>query len=46
MYRTAGLMGISNWDLQKYAAKTAALTAHKEKIHAYKRQERALKLFK
>ena len=43
--QAAGLMGISNWDLQKYAAKTPALTVHKEKIHAYKRQERALKIF-
>ena len=43
--QAAGLMGISNWDLQKYAAKTPALTVHKEKIHAFKRLEKAMAFF-
>ncbi len=43
--QAAGLMGLSNWDLQKYAAGTPALTGHSEKIHAHKRLEKAMKLF-
>jgi hypothetical protein len=43
--QAAGLMGLSNWDLQKYAARTPALTVHKETIHAYKRLEIAYDIF-
>lgn len=43
--QAAGLMGISNWDLQSYAAKTTALDHHPEKIPAQQRLQAALRLF-
>ena len=43
--QAAGLMGLSNWDLQKYAANTPALTVHKETMHAYRRLEMAYQFF-
>jgi len=43
--QAAGLMGLSNWDLQSYAAKTTALEMHQEKIPAKKRLARALEVF-
>ncbi len=41
--QAAGLMGLSNWDLQIYAADT--LSAHTEKIHAESRVKQALHIF-
>ncbi len=43
--QAAGLMGLSNWDLQQYAGKTIALGQHQEKIPAKKRMLTALRLF-
>ena len=43
--QAAGLMGLSNWDLQYYAGKSAALDQHDEKIPGSKRVAMALKLF-
>ncbi|MBT4651021.1 hypothetical protein HOC13_00695 [Candidatus Woesearchaeota archaeon] len=43
--QAAGLMGLSNWDLQQYAAKTTYLGAHKETIPAKRRLQLALKIF-
>ena len=43
--QAAGLMGISNWDLQVYASKTKVLSGHKEKIPAKKRMSVAFDLF-
>jgi len=43
--QAAGLMGLSNWDLQAYAGKTTALDQHEENIPAAKRVSTALKLF-
>ena len=43
--QAAGLMGLSNWDLQAYAGKTTALDQHEESIPATKRVSTALKLF-
>lgn len=43
--QAAGIMGLSNWDLQQYAGKTTALAQHDEKIPARKRMAMALKLF-
>ncbi|MBS3127163.1 hypothetical protein J4228_03290 [Candidatus Woesearchaeota archaeon] len=43
--QAAGLMGLSNWDLQHYAGKTTSLEQHKEKISASKRLGKALKIF-
>ncbi|MBI2665505.1 hypothetical protein HYX12_02710 [Candidatus Woesearchaeota archaeon] len=43
--QAAGLMGLSNWDLQVYAGKTTAFEKHKEKIPAKKRLMIALKIF-
>ena len=43
--QAAGLMGLSNWDLQQYAAKTTALESAKTKIPATKRMLTALKIF-
>lgn len=42
--QAAGLMGLSNWDLQQYAAKTTALE-HEELLPAKVRLQRALKIF-
>ena len=44
--QAAGLMGLSNWDLQAYAGKTMALEQHDENFPAAKRMLVALKLFK
>lgn len=43
--QAAGLMGLSNWDLQAYAGKTTALDQHEESTPAAKRVATALKLF-
>ena len=43
--QAAGLMGLSNWDLQQYASKTTYLEGGHEAVTATKRLERALKLF-
>jgi hypothetical protein len=43
--QAAGLMGLSNWDLQPYAGKTIILGEHTEKIPAKFRLARALKIF-
>ncbi len=43
--QAAGLMGLSNWDLQAYAGKTTALDQHEESIPAEKRMQSALALF-
>jgi len=43
--QAAGLMGLSNWDLQQYASKTRALNSHHETIPATKRLAIALKFF-
>lgn len=43
--QAAGLMGLSNWDLQQYAGKTFALEQHKEATPARKRIITALKIF-
>lgn len=43
--QAAGLMGLSNWDLQQYAGRTPALSAPHEAIKATKRLENALRLF-
>ncbi|HIG93114.1 TPA: hypothetical protein HA242_05420 [Candidatus Woesearchaeota archaeon] len=43
--QAAGLMGLSNWDLQQYAAKTPFLSEHWESIAAEKRMMSALKIF-
>lgn len=43
--QAAGLMGLSNWDLQEYAARTPALTEHYEKVSAVKRFQTAVSLF-
>ena len=43
--QAAGLMGLSNWDLQQYAAKTPFLSEHRESIPAMKRMMTALKMF-
>lgn len=43
--QAAGLMGLSNWDLQGYAAKTTALEFHREKVSAKKRFQRAMVVF-
>lgn len=44
--QAAGLMGLSNWDLQQYAAKTVALAQHAESIPAAKRLKTAFSIFK
>ncbi len=44
--QAAGLMGLSNWDLQAYAGKTTALDQHEESIPAEKRMQAALSIFK
>lgn len=43
--QAAGLMGLSNWDLQPYAGKTTALGEHDERIPAQKRVVAALTVF-
>ncbi|HLC70606.1 MAG TPA: hypothetical protein VJI32_01275 [Candidatus Nanoarchaeia archaeon] len=43
--QAAGLMGLSNWELQQYAGKTTALDQHTEKIPAQTRMKKALQLF-
>lgn len=43
--QAAGLMGLSNWDLQPYAGKTMVLDQHDETFPAQKRVTAALKLF-
>ena len=43
--QAAGLMGLSNWDLQAYAGRTVVLGAHSEKVQAKKRLATAFKLF-
>jgi hypothetical protein len=43
--QAAGLMGLSNWDLQQYAGKTTALEQHREAVPAKTRMTLALKIF-
>ena len=43
--QAAGLMGLSNWDLQQYASKTVAAEPFKVSAPAKKRLQFALKLF-
>lgn len=43
--QAAGLMGLSNWDLQQYAARTTALGDGKASVPARKRLQWALKMF-
>ena len=43
--QAAGLMGLSNWDLQQYAGKTIALEMHQEATPAKKRLLTAFKIF-
>ncbi|MBI2125613.1 hypothetical protein HYV87_01835 [Candidatus Woesearchaeota archaeon] len=43
--QAAGLMGLSNWDLQAYAGKTTSMDLHEEKVSAQKRVSTALKIF-
>ncbi len=43
--QAAGLMGLSNWDLQQYIGKTTSLSQHEEAIPIAKRITLALKLF-
>ena len=43
--QAAGLMGLSNWDLQKYAGKSTAYEAHHEIIRADQRLMNSLKIF-
>lgn len=43
--QAAGLMGLSNWDLQPYAGKTTALGEHQESIPAEKRLLTAFAVF-
>lgn len=43
--QAAGLMGLSNWDLQQYAAKTTALQTDTETIPAVKRLQLAFQIF-
>lgn len=43
--QAAGLMGLSNWDLQQYAAKTVVLSQHEEGMPAVQRLQKALLLF-
>ncbi|MBT4539259.1 hypothetical protein HOI26_02535 [Candidatus Woesearchaeota archaeon] len=45
MGQAAGLMGLSNWDLQHYAGKTTALDSHDESLPATDRLKTAFKLF-
>lgn len=43
--QAAGLMGLSNWDLQEYAGKTIILEQHEELMPAGKRMKLALEIF-
>lgn len=43
--QAAGLMGLSNWDLQQYAGKTTYLFQHHERVPVKKRLLTALKIF-
>ena len=43
--QAAGLMGLSNWDLQQYAGRTTALGDGKTTISARKRLQWAMKIF-
>ncbi|MBR9683155.1 hypothetical protein GOV03_01305 [Candidatus Woesearchaeota archaeon] len=43
--QAAGLMGLSNWDLQQYAGKTMVIETHHEAVPAKKRMATALKIF-
>lgn len=43
--QAAGLMGLSNWDLQGYASKTPVLSLKHEKVSAKKRLHKAFELF-
>jgi len=43
--QAAGLMGLSNWDLQQYAGKNTYFADHHEKIQVKKRLLTALKIF-
>ncbi len=43
--QAAGLMGLSNWDLQQYAGKTTALEPDRQAVPAVKRLQLAYKLF-
>lgn len=45
MGQAAGLMGLSNWDLQGYAGKTNVFYQHKEAIPAKKRLQAAFRVF-
>ncbi|PIZ50835.1 hypothetical protein COY27_05640 [Candidatus Woesearchaeota archaeon CG_4_10_14_0_2_um_filter_33_13] len=45
MGQAAGLMGLSNWDLQSYAGKTVAMQFGKESIPEEQRLSSAFKLF-
>ena len=44
--QAAGLMGLSNWDLQTYTGKTTSLELHEESVPGEKRMATALKIFK
>ena len=43
--QAAGLMGLSNWDLQQYAAQTAYVGEHHERIPVKKRLLTAMRIF-
>ena len=43
--QAAGLMGLSNWDLQQYAGKTTLLEPDREAVSALKRLQQAYKIF-
>ncbi|MFH1276615.1 MAG: hypothetical protein ABIH82_05895 [Candidatus Woesearchaeota archaeon] len=43
--QAAGLMGLSNWDLQSYAGKSTAFEHHHEKVPAKRRVLTAFKIF-
>ncbi len=43
--QAAGLMGLSNWDLQQYAAKTTALEIHTEGMNVEMRLQKAFSIF-
>lgn len=45
MGQAAGLMGLSNWDLQVYAAKTTAVDGQASTLAATKRMRKALLIF-
>ncbi|MEK6970001.1 MAG: hypothetical protein AABW48_06250 [Nanoarchaeota archaeon] len=43
--QAAGLMGLSNWDLQSYVGKTTSFEQQQEKVPAKTRVQTALKIF-